>query len=167
MIRRLAVALALLVPAASLVAQDAPLTVFVVRHAERAPGNPDPPLSEAGQRRATALVKTLTDVRVTALFVSEFKRTQETLAPLGRAAGLTAVVVPAGKMDSLIVLLRALPPGSTAVVSSHSNLVHLIVERLSGQKVPLLTEADYDRMVVVTVQGEGKGQALVLRYGEP
>ena len=167
MMRRLIAALSLLVPAASLAAQDGPLTVFVVRHAEKGPETADPSLTETGQRRAAALTKTLTDARVTALFASEFKRTQETLLPLARATGLTTVVVPAGKMDDLIAQLRALPPGSRAVVASHSNLVHLIVERLSGQKVPLLTDLDYDRLVVVTVQGEGKGQALVLRYGEP
>jgi broad specificity phosphatase PhoE len=167
MLRRLAVALALMVPTASLAAQDAPLTVFVVRHAEKGPETTDPSLTEAGTRRAAALTRTLTDARVGALFASEFKRTQETLAPLARATGLTTVVVPAGKMDDLIAQLRALPPGSRAVVASHSNLVHLIVERLSGQKVPLLTDADYDRLVVVTVQGDGRGQALVLRYGEP
>ena len=117
--------------------------------------------------RAASLARTLADAHVTALFASEFKRTQETLAPIAKAAGLTTTVVSAGAMDELIGMLRALPAGSRAVVASHSNLVHLIVERLSGQKVPALTDQDYDRLVVVTVQGEGKGQAVVLRYGEP
>lgn len=167
MLRRLVVALSLLVPTTSLAAQDAQLTVFVVRHAEKGPENPDPSLTEAGRRRAAALARTLTDARVSALFASEFKRTQETLAPLARAAGLTTAVVSAGKMDDLIALLRALPPGSRAVVASHSNLVHLIVERLSGQKMPMLTDADYDRLVMVVVTGDGKGQTVVFRYGEP
>lgn len=167
MLRRYFLALALVAPLSSLAAQDAPLTVFVLRHAEKGPENPDPSLTGAGRRRAKTLARTLTDASVTALFASEFKRTQETLAPLATATGLTTVVVSAGKMDDLIGLLRALPGGSRAVVASHSNLVHLIVERLSGQKVPLLTDQDYDRMVVVTIQGDGKGQAVVLRYGEP
>lgn len=167
MLRRLVVALSLLVPTISLAAQDAQLTVFVVRHAEKGPENPDPSLTEAGQRRATALAKTLTDARVGALFATEFKRTQETLAPLARTTGLTTTIVSAGKMDDLIAGLRALPPGSRAVVASHSNLVHLIVGRLSGQKMPMLTDADYDRLVMVMVTGDGTGQAVVLRYGEP
>ena len=86
---------------------------------------------------------------------------------MAKATGLTTMVVPAGRMDDLIDLVRALPAGSRAVVSSHSNLVHLIVERLSGQTVPALGDLDYDRIVVVTVQAGGKGQAVVLRYGEP
>jgi 2,3-bisphosphoglycerate-dependent phosphoglycerate mutase len=167
MLRRSVLALALLGPAASVAAQDAPLTVFVVRHAEKGPDNPDPSLTEAGQRRAVALARTLTDAPVGVLFASEFKRTQETLGPLARANGLTVTVVPAGRMDSLIAKLKALPPGSRAAVASHSNLVHLIVQRLSGQKIPELTEADYDRIAVVTLYPDGRSQAVVLRYGEP
>ena len=165
--RRLFLALALLAPRSSLTAQDAPLTVFIVRHAEKGPENPDPSLTETGRKRADALARVLMDARVTALFASEFKRTQETLAPLAKATGLTTMVISAGQMDAQIAALRALPPGSRAVVASHSNLVHLLVERLSGQAVPPLNDLDYDRLVVVTVRGDGKGEAVILRYGEP
>ena len=167
MLRRSFLALALLAPLSILAAQDAPITVFVVRHAEKGPENPDPSLTDAGRRRASALARTLTDAHITALFASEFKRTQETLAPLAKATGLTTMVVSAGKMDELIAQLRALPAGSRAVVASHSNLVHLIVARLSGQQMSPLTDLDYDRLAMVTILGEGKGQAVVLRYGEP
>jgi broad specificity phosphatase PhoE len=167
MLRRTFLALALLAPAFSLAAQEAPLTVFVVRHAEKGPETPDPSLTDAGKRRAEALAHVLKDAHITVLFASEFKRTQETLAPLAQDTGLIPMVVSAGKMDDLLEMLRALPAGSRAVVASHSNLVHLIVERLSGQKVPPLSDLEYDRLVVVTVPKDGKGQAVVLRYGEP
>ncbi len=165
--RRLFLTLALLAPAATLAAQDAPITVFVVRHAEKGPETPDPSLTDAGRKRAETLAHILKDAHVTALFASEFKRTQETLAPLSKAAGVTVMVVSAGKMDELIAKLRALPAGSRAVVATHSNLAHLIVERLTGQQVSPLSDTDYDRLFVVTMTGDGKGQAVVLRYGEP
>jgi broad specificity phosphatase PhoE len=166
MSRRLLLSLALLVPAVGLHAQ-APVTVFVVRHAEKGPETPDPSLTAAGERRAKALARALGEARVTTIFASEFKRTRETVAPLAAATGLTPIVINAANLDSLIARLRALPPGSRALVASHSNLVHLIVERLSGVKVAPLTEVDYDRLAVVTVTGPAKGEALVLRYGEP
>ena len=93
-------------------AQDAPVTVFVVRHAEKGPGSPDPSLTEAGHARALALVQTLRDQKIGAIFSSEFKRTQETAAPLGQALGVAATVIGAAKNDELIAALRALPPGS-------------------------------------------------------
>ncbi len=166
MIRHLLAALALLLPAATLQAQAAPITVFVVRHAEKGPETPDPSITPQGQQRAAALARVLGDSRVSAVFASEFRRTQETVTPLAAAAGLTTAVVPAGSLDSLVLRLRALPPGSRALVASHSNLVHLIVEKLSGVKIPPLTDANYDRLVVVTVMADGRGEAVVLRYGE-
>ncbi len=166
MLRRLRIALALLVPAVALHAQAAPLTVVVVRHAEKGPGTPDPELTEAGRQRAAALARTLTDFHPTALFASEFKRTQQTLGPLAAATGLTPTVVLARDVDRLVAQLRALPPGSRAVVASHSNLVHLIVQKLSGVLLPELTDLDYDRLMLVTVTSEGKGSVVVLRYGE-
>ena len=169
MIRHLLAALTLILPAplarAAAQAPAAPVTVFVARHAEKGPENPDPSLTAEGRTRAEALARVLGDSRISASFASEFKRTQETLAPLAAAGNLTIQIIPAVAMDSLVRQLRALPPGSRAVVASHSNLVHLIVEKLSGVKLTPLTEADYDRLVVVTLQ-DGRGEAVVLRYGE-
>ena len=166
MLKHLIAALTLLCPTASLQAQNAPITIFVVRHAEKGPETPDPSLTVKGYQRAGALARVLGDSHLTAAFASEFKRTQETVEPLARAAGLTTVIVPAALPDSLVTLVRALPPGSRVVVASHSNLVHLIVEKLSGIKVPLLADTDYDRLVVVTVVPGGRSEAVVLRYGE-
>jgi broad specificity phosphatase PhoE len=167
MVRLLLSVLALGFPAAALAAQAAPITVFVVRHAEKGPENPDPSLTPAGQQRAMELARVLGDTRITAAYASEFKRTRETVAPLASAAGIAVTVVPAAKPDSLVGLIRALPPGSRVVVASHSNLVHVIVERLTGVAVPPLTEADYDRLAVAVVGGPaGKGAVFVIRYGE-
>lgn len=142
------------------------VTVFIVRHAEKGPEPDDPGLTEKGRRRAAELARVLGDARPTALFVTEFKRTQETLAPVAALLGIEPVKLGAGDMDGLIARLQALPAGSRAVVASHSNLVHLIVARLAGVEVPPLTDADYDRLFVVTRTGTGTGSVLTLRYGE-
>jgi broad specificity phosphatase PhoE len=146
-------------------AQSAPTTVFIVRHAEKGPEVPDPSLTDAGRQRAAELARVLGDARITALFVTEFKRTQETLAPLAAAKGLTPVRLLARDIDPLIERIRALPPGSQAVVATHSNLIHVIVARLTGESIPELTDLDYDRLLVVSVTGKEKGSAVVLRYG--
>lgn len=167
MLRRSAIALLLALsfgirPAS---AQAAPITVFVVRHAEKGPEVPDPALTEAGKYRAVELARVLGDAHLTALFVTEFKRTQETLAPLAAAKGLTPTRLLARDLEALVAAIRALPPGSQAVVATHSNLIHVLVARLSGVAIPELTDLDYDRLVVVSVTGKEKGSAVVLRYG--
>ena len=62
------------------------VTVFLVRHAEKSKDDPrDPSLSAAGQQRARRLAELLAQEKITHLFSTPLKRTQETLAPLARA----------------------------------------------------------------------------------
>jgi broad specificity phosphatase PhoE len=164
-LRRLSLVAPLFLGALPLTAQTAARTIVVVRHAEKGAEGTDPSLTPAGADRAEALSRALEDVQVSALFATEYKRTQETVQALQKRLGLATTVVPARAVDSLVARIHALPPGAVAVVASHSNLVHVIVQRLSGVSIPELTEADYDRMAVVTVTGPGQGTVVVLRYG--
>ena len=77
--------------------------VFIVRHAEKAStGGKDPDLSVEGQKRADALAQILKDSKITSVFVTEFKRTQETAAPTARAAQVSPTVVPANDIGALV-----------------------------------------------------------------
>jgi broad specificity phosphatase PhoE len=156
-------------PAAAQSAAPEPITVFVVRHAEKGPENPDPSLTAEGRARAAALAHVLGDAGIGAVFVSEFKRTQETAEPLARRLGIAPARLEAAKLAELASRLRALPPGSRALVVSHSNLMGSIVERLSGVKIGALTDADYDRLYVVTVRPAdgGPGGVTYLHFGKP
>lgn len=147
-------------------AQEA-TTVFVARHAERASSETDSPLSEVGRTRASALAHALAGARIDAIFTSQFKRTQETAAPLAAATGLAAQTVDARDQEALVKAIAALPPGSRVLVVSHSNLVPVIVTRLSGQPVPEMTEAEFDWLYQVTMTTPGRGTVIPLRYGGP
>src|SRR4051812_14602306 len=66
------------------------VTVFLTRHAERAGEmGDDPTLTPAGRDRAELLARMLADAGVRQIFVTEFKRTQETAAPLARKLQVT------------------------------------------------------------------------------
>src|SRR5215831_10816221 len=81
--------------------------IFLVRHAEKASGGGnDPELSVAGQKRAEALAEILKDADLTAIFVTEFKRTQETAASIARATNITPTIVSANDMRSLVEKVR-------------------------------------------------------------
>jgi probable phosphoglycerate mutase len=76
-------------------------TCYVVRHADKEPGDgfydahlrhQDSPISAAGRARAERLAASLADRSVCALYVSEYRRTQETAAPAASRFGLTPVV---------------------------------------------------------------------------
>ena len=147
-------------------------TAILLRHAEKsAEGDPkDPSLSEAGAKRAKALAALLSRARVSHLFASEFKRTQETLAPLAEAAKVAVTVVPGAKAADLAQQILALEAGAVAVVAGHSNTVPALAALLGGTlqglettpQGPMLPDAEYGRIFVLTPAAEVLGKASVL-----
>jgi len=129
-------------------AADAAPLIFVVRHAEKATtGGDNPDLSVAGQKRADALARILKDSQITAVFVTEFKRTQETAAPTARAAHLSPIVLPANDVPGLVAKLRAL--NGNALVVGHGNTIPDLMKAL-GITTPIsIPDDDYTEIFVV------------------
>src|SRR6266404_5710460 len=122
-------------------------TVFIVRHAEKADASKDPDLSEAGRARAEGLAKMLKDANITAIYTTEFKRTQQTAAPLAKALGITATTVPAKDTAALIAKLRG--SNSNALVVGHGNTVPDLIKALGISEPINIAENDYDNLFVV------------------
>lgn len=163
MLRALPVALAHLFFLSFLPAQT---TVYVVRHADRAPGNDDPPISETGQLRAKALARLLTDAPLAAIFATEAVRTQQTASPTASAHHLRIETVPAKDIATLMRRIKEdLPPGKSALVVGHRATVPLIVKALGGGSIPPLGSSEVDRMTAVTCWPDGKCAVQVFRYG--
>lgn len=142
----------------------APATVVVVRHAEKAEGpKGDPTLSEVGHTRAAALANLLSASQPTALWATHLQRTQQTLAPLAAHTGLPVQTLPADNTAGLIETLRT-RRDRLAVVAGHSNTVPEIVAGLGVGEPVVMTEADYDRLFVVTLGCEGQSSLLELRF---
>jgi broad specificity phosphatase PhoE len=129
-------------------AANATPVIFIVRHAEKAStGGKDPELSVQGQKRADALANILKDSQITAVFVTEFKRTQETAAPTARAAHVSPTVIPANDIGLLVEKLRAL--NSNALVVGHGNTIPDLLKAL-GMSTPIsISEDDYGEIFAV------------------
>ena len=147
--RRLAIILS--VPLLLAQAADATPVIFVVRHAEKATaGGNDPDLSVAGQKRAETLAHILKDSQITAVFVSEFKRTQETAAPTASAAHLEPTVVSAKDVAGLAAKLRAL--NGNALVVGHGNTIPDLMKALGITTPIAIPEDDYTEIFIVSLR---------------
>lgn len=176
--RRLSLAgLALTVVAASVypiaqAGQSAPRMVVVVRHAERASSPADdPPLSEAGRRRAEALAAALADARIDAVITTDYERTRMTAAPLALARKLEPVVV--GRQDStattiehVIAAVRAQDAAEAVLVVGHSNTVARIVAGLGGPRLPELCDGEYSNLFILVTGPDGT-RLVRGHYGQP
>jgi len=135
--------------------------VVLVRHAEKATNaGKDPDLSSAGRARADALARILKDADITAIFTSEFKRTQETAAPTATLIGVTATVVPAKDTAGLVAKLHQL--NGNALVVAHGDTIPNIIKALGMDRPINIPDEDYSELLIVTL-GD-KPQLFRLHY---
>jgi broad specificity phosphatase PhoE len=143
-------------------------TIFLVRHAERADlapgGRPmmgaDPDLSEAGRRRAAALATMLRDANITAIYVTEYKRTGQTAAPLAELLRLPVTTI--GSEDTAALVDALGQRTGNVLVVGHSNTLPVIVRGLGIASPVRIGDDEYDYLFVVTM---GPQRSLtILRY---
>jgi broad specificity phosphatase PhoE len=143
-------ALILSIPLLLVTNANAATVFFIVRHAEKAStGGKDPDLSVQGQKRADALAHILKDSQITSVFVTEFKRTQETATPIARAAHVNLTVVPANDIGALVEKLRAL--NGNALVVGHGNTIPDLLKALGIATPVSILDDDYTEIFTVLV----------------
>ena len=149
MFNRLSVCLFACLLATSAAAQ--PPVIFLVRHTERAAISGHVPsdtgLSAAGRARARDLAETLKDAKITAIYTSEYKRTQETAAPLAQSSGIRPEVVSADDFRSLVAKIRA--ARGNVLVIGHSNTLPQIINALGAPARVSVAESDYDNLFLI------------------
>ena len=150
-------------------------TAVVVRHAEKAAdGGSDPPLSEHGVLRASALAHVLEDADVAAAYCcTTCARTLQTVRPLS----VPITRIGDGAYDELVSDVFSNHAGQTVVIAGHSNTVPNIIDALGSRVAAAVGENEYDKLFVVIVHDvrplrvlglrHRKVDTLKLKYGAP
>jgi len=142
---------------------QAPLTVFLVRHAEKMPG-PDPVLTPDGAMRADALADMLIDAKIERIHSSDYKRTRLTAAPLAARLGVAVDLYDPRDLPGIAAQLKT--DGGRHLVVGHSNTTGELTALLGGDGGTAIVEAtEYDRLYVVTMGMDGGASSTLLRFG--
>jgi broad specificity phosphatase PhoE len=150
-------------------------SVIFVRHAEKAgamtagkmgkaagsKSKDDPPLTPAGQQRALALARTLADVPVRVIFVTNTKRSQQTAKPLADRLKLQPQVVD----ESAALAIAIKKQDGVVVVVGHSNTIPDVIALLGGPRFEI-KDPEYDNLFVLSFSG-ATPTLLRLHYGAP
>jgi phosphohistidine phosphatase SixA len=154
---------------ANVVACRAPVTstIILVRHAER-PAGTDPDLNAAGMVRAESLATALARTTIHGVLHTQFKRTQQTAAPLARSKSITPVVVSAAGTEvqhaqAVVDALQAFA-GKTAVYVGHSNTVPAVIQALGITPAPAIADTSYSHFFIVRRRGT-TSELIRVRYG--
>ena len=116
------------------------MRLFVVRHAEAAPGEPDElrPLTDAGRAAARALGDRLGEVGVDAVVTSPLLRARETGEAIARGAGVAAEpderLAPGATVDDVRAAVHG--RGAAVVAVCHQPDCSEIALALTGREVP-------------------------------
>jgi phosphohistidine phosphatase SixA len=141
-----------------LVSAASTTTVFVMRHGEKLTTDPqdeDPALAPAGEARALELAQLFgrspKGQGLDAIFVSEYRRTQDTVRPLANRLGIPVIVMPAEDPEATAKRALSENRGGRVLIVGHSDTVPEIVRELSGIDVGPMSEAEYGILYAVTV----------------
>ena len=156
---------AMLALATLAVAQQSSHMVFLVRHAEATSTAQDAALTPAGEKRAECLAKTLADADIKQIYTSDFKRTQQTAAPLATRLGVKATIVPTSNSDALVRDILQAADGNVLVVW-HSDRLPGLIQSLQAGTVKAIAGNEFDRLVVVNIEQGKASPVTTLRYCE-
>lgn len=141
-----------------------PHAIVLVRHAERADSSRDTALSTAGQARATRLADALDKLGVRTIYVTEYKRTQQTAQPLAERLGLTPVVVAANNPASLLRKLKRGHNRDTALVVGHSDTLPALIKQLGVKEPVEIPPGEFNHLYIVVTHRFGAPTLLRLSY---
>ena len=148
-------------------------TIILVRHAEKDTMRYDPPLTAVGRERAQDLARVLERASVNAIYGTQFVRTQETVQPLADKLGLKIDIVDAdasdlkGHAEVLVKTILSRHAGQVILISSHSNVIPLIVQALKAGPAFEIRDSEHDYLYMITLDTSGETKLLQLRYGRP
>jgi broad specificity phosphatase PhoE len=147
-------------------------TIIFVRHADTdttmAEGG-DPPLNARGRARAELLADFIEDVDVVAgvdaIYASEFRRTQQTAAPLAERLGLEVEIADPYEVAEFTQNILRRHKGEIVLVVSHSDAIAPLIEELHGsKKLPEMAKDDFDELYIVSSPWFGRVKTLRLHY---
>jgi len=161
-----------------------PTVVLVVRHAERSDTatctpdstvktRPNLALLPAGVTRREVLRHVAGEDSISAIFASEFCRTQNTVGPLAADLGLAVTVVDQFEADGITVNVEDLVSqiksnhkGKVVLIAGHSDTIPPIIEKLGAGTITAIGNDEFDNLYVVIIpRWFGSTRVVRLKYG--
>jgi len=125
---------------------------YLIRHAEkdRSTSDKDPGLTKKGLKRAKNWAEIFKDKEIDLVFSTEYKRTQQTAAPIASAKNLEILSYdPRNLYDDDF---KAQTKGKSAVIVGHSNTTPAFVNTILGnQKYDKIDDLDNGKLFIVSI----------------
>jgi len=129
-------------------------SIYLVRHAEKQKDAENPGLTRCGQKRAKQLANLLSQVNISQVYSTSYQRTRQTATPLAKANKLAIQDYNPKYLAQLAIQLQKRKQNTLVV--GHSNTTPQLAELLVKEKIPPLSEDDYQQLYQIQVIGKQK-----------
>ena len=141
---------------------DKTTTYYLIRHAEKDRTNntnKNPNLNSDGVIRAEKWAKNFENIKLDAVYSTDYNRTQQTAAPTAKSKGLIIQSYNPSKMyDSIF---KKNTKGKTVLVVGHSNTTPVFANTILGQKkYKNMADNDNASLYIVTVVNDKKSSEI-------
>lgn len=141
--------------------------IYLVRHAEKEPGD-DPLLTPNGNKRAGDLMRALKGKKIKRIYVTEYRRTQNTGDSVRIQLGIDTVHYGSDtSCTDLINKLKAHHDLNDAIlIIGHSNTIPLVIRKLGIAEYPTayIPSNDFDDLFLLSFK-KGKATLTRSKYG--
>lgn len=141
-------------------------TFYLVRHAEKVKQQNDPGLTKEGKERAYFLADYLKDIKLDAIYSTDYYRTRKTAQPTVSAQNSNMQLYDASDLEAFARQLKKDHKNDKVLVVGHSNTTPQLANFLLGkEKFEGISELIYDNLYVITIGKNTNG--VVRKYGKP
>jgi phosphohistidine phosphatase SixA len=142
--------------------------IFLIRHAEQMLDVEDPPLTDAGNKRAKAWAGILEKANIKAVYTSKKRRTKQTGEFIAQALNIPIESIPRKEVTRLVNKIRIQNADERVLIVTHSRQMPKIFKELGlstevAEKASF-SKAEYGNLFVFVPEGEDGGMVLQLRY---
>ena len=141
--------------------------VYLVRHAEKEAGN-DPLLTREGNKRAGDLLRKLKEKNIQRIYVTEYRRTQNTADSLRIQLGIDTVhyIADTTGEDLARKIIEHNDLNATILVVGHSNTIPKIIQKLGLPEYPsaYIPDKEFDNLFLFQFKA-GKPSLQLMKYG--
>lgn len=143
--------------------------IYIVRHGEKQKGD-DPLLTEDGYKRAGDLMRELQNKGIKRIYVTQYKRTQQTADSVRLQLGIDTVQIMAD--TSCAALFAAITDNNDwnhpILIVTHSNIIQKIIYKLGIIDFPQqnIPEKEFDNLYMIKIQKK-KTVLEHRKYGTP
>lgn len=137
-------------------------TYYLIRHAEKNrtdKTNKNPNLNEEGLKRAQNWAKHFKNIKLDAVYSTDYNRTQQTAKPTAKSKNLEILSYNPRKMyDSIF---QANTKGKTVLVVGHSNTTPAFANKILGiKKYENFSDTENGNLIIVTLNNDQKTSSI-------